>query len=346
MVRLSNASIAVVILTAESLAQLAGTGISIPRQINGQVRLDSRAAPQGVLVLLDFASAGGSGVPGRGELGRTATDSSGRFVFDRLETVGGRSGKERFALTAHFAGYRDAFEVVDLTFLPRAFVTIEMHPEPSHDSPNVPPGGPGEAISAHQPSSPEAQSAMAKAQQELVRDRNPRASLGEFRKVARLDPQYEPAYFWMGTAYMQLREYEEAESAFAKATKLEPNDAAAFLGIGASLNQRGDFSRAQKPLLHSLELNPNYIEAHCELGRSLWALGKWQEAEPHARRSLELDRNYALAHLLMGNIYLRKRDANSSLSEFQEYLRLDPEGPYAEAAKQMVVKIQNALGRR
>jgi TolA-binding protein len=48
----------------------------------------------------------------------------------------------------------------------------------------------------------------------------------------------------------------------------------------------------------------------------------------------------------MGNIYLRERDANSALKEFQEYLRLDPQGQQAPAVQQMVAKIQNALGQR
>src|SRR5262249_17158473 len=233
--------------------------------------------------------------------------------------------------------------VVDLTFLPRAFVSIEMHPEPGHDPPNVPPGGPGEAVSANQPSVPAARKALARGQQELLQDRDPKASIDEFRKVAQLDPQYEPAYVLLGTAYMQTQEYGKAESAFREATKLDSNDAVAFLGIGVSLNQRGDFTGAQKPILHSLELNPNYVEAHYELGRSLWALGKWQEAEPHARKAMELNKDFPLAHVLMGDIYLRKRDAKSALSEFQEYLRLDPQGQYAASTKQMVFKIQKAL---
>src|SRR5262249_12294977 len=162
-------------------------------------------------------------------------------------------------------------------FAPRAFVTIEMHAETSHDAPDVPPGGPAEAVSARGPDTPEAQSAMTKGEQELVQDRNPKASIEDFKKVVKVEPQYERAYLLLGTAYMQTQEYGEAESAFQKAIKLNPNDAVAFLGIGVSLNQRGDYADAQKPILRSLELNPNYVEAHCELGRSLWALGKWQE---------------------------------------------------------------------
>jgi tetratricopeptide (TPR) repeat protein len=274
------------------------------------------------------------------------TDSRGKFSFENVDAGQESPEGKAYAITVRYPGYWPATQIADLTASPVGYIIFDLRRDTSRNIPNVPPGGPGEAVSARGPAIAEAQAAMIRGEQELVQDHNPKASIDDFKKVVKLDPQYEPAYLWMGTAFMQLREYEEAEATFAKATKLEPNDAAAFLGIGASRNQRGDFSGAQKPLLHSLELNPNYIEGHGELGRSLWALGKWLEAEPHARRSLELDKNYAFAHVLMGNIYLRKRDANSSLREFQEYLRLDPEGPHAEAAKQMVAKIQNALSQR
>jgi hypothetical protein len=45
----------------------------------------------------------------------------------------------------------------------------------------------------------------------------------------------------------------------------------------------------------------------------------------------------------MGNILLKKRDAEGALREFQEYLRLDPNGPMAAAVRDVVAKIQKAL---
>jgi Flp pilus assembly protein TadD len=338
--------LAALAVTAASVAQN-NSVTPVSRQISGHVRIEGQTAPQGVLVLLDVAVAGGVvATSGRGEYGRTMTDSGGRFVFDRLESVGGRGGKEVFSVSTHYAGYRDAFQTVDLTFSPRASITIEMHRDTSGDVPNVPPGGPTEAISAHQPSSPEAQNALGRGQELLLEKHDPKASIADFKKVLKLDPQYGPAYLLLGTAYMQTQEFAEAESAFERVTKLEPGNAAAFLGVGASLNQRGDFSGALKPLQKSLELNPNSAEAHYEVGRSLWALGKWQEAEPHVRKSLELNKEFPLSHVLMGNIYLRLKNANSALTEFQEYLRLDPAGPQSTAVKEMVAKIQKALGTR
>jgi tetratricopeptide (TPR) repeat protein len=317
-----------------------------PRQISGQVRLDQKVAPQGVLLLLDVAPNQSMAPAGAGSVVQTMTDSSGKFFFDHLETVGTRQGREFFAVTARYPGYRDAFQVVDLTVSPHGYAVLELHRDTSRDMPNVPPSGPGGSISASQPSSQEAKDALAKGQQLLLEKHDAKSSIEIFKKVVKLDPKYTPGYFLLGTACVQTHQWAEALSAFEKASNLEPSNAAAFYGIGYTRNQQQDFSGAQKPLQHSLQLDPNSAEANYELGRSLWAIGKWQDAEPHARAAIALNKDSAPPHILMGNIYLRRHDANSALSEFQEYLRLDPEGPYAEAAKQMVAKIQNALGRR
>lgn len=320
---------------------------STPRGIEGIVTLDGRPAA-GVLVFLDFASSQNSGTPGSGVLGRTMTDSAGRFKFEQLEQVGRSGGREMFSVTAHCPGYKDASQVVDLSFAPRGSVNLDLYRDTSRDAVmlNVPPGGPGDSISVKQPATREAQEAMLKGQELLFQKHDAKGSIESFRKVVKIDAKYVPAYLLLGTACVQTQQWAEALSTFEKASKLEPGNATAFFGIGYILNQQQDFSGAQKPILRSLELNPNYVEAHYELGRSLWALGKWQEAEPQARKALELNKDFALAHVLMGNIYLRKRDAKSALNEFQEYLRLDPEGQYAASTKQMVDKIQKALEPR
>jgi regulator of sirC expression with transglutaminase-like and TPR domain len=47
----------------------------------------------------------------------------------------------------------------------------------------------------------------------------------------------------------------------------------------------------------------------------------------------------------MGNIYLRQEDPEAALTEFQEYLRLDPQGSLAPSVKQIIAQLKQALGR-
>ena len=192
---------------------------------------------------------------------------------------------------------------------------------------------------------PEVEDAMAKGQELLFKKHDPRASLDEFKRAAKLDPWYGPAYMLLGLAQMQLQQWSDAQWAFEEAAKVEPENAKAYLGEGSALNEEKNYLEAQKAIQHSLEIRPDSAEAHYELARSFWGMGKWQAAELHVRRAIELNRDYAGPHALMGNIYLQQEDPEAALAEFQECLRLDPEGSLAPSVKEIITQIKKALGK-
>jgi tetratricopeptide (TPR) repeat protein len=192
---------------------------------------------------------------------------------------------------------------------------------------------------------PEVDEAMNKGQDLLFTKHDARASVDEFKRAIKLDPFYGRAYLLLGLAQMQLGQWSDAQWAFEEATKVEPGNAKAYLGAGSALNEQKDYAEAQKALQQSLELRPDSAEAHYEMARSLWGQNKWQAAEPHALQAIELNKDYAGPHALMGNIYLRQEDPEAALKEFQEYLRLDPQGSLAPSVKQMIAQLKQALGR-
>ena len=193
---------------------------------------------------------------------------------------------------------------------------------------------------------PEVDDAMTKGQDLLFKKHDARASVDEFKRAAKLDPWYGQAYLLMGLAQMQLQQWSDAQWAFEEATKVEPGNAKAYLGAGSALNEQKNYAEAQKALQHSLEIRPDSAEAHYELARSLWGLGKWQLAEPHARQAIELNKDYAGPHALMGNIFIEREDPEAALAEFQECLRLDPEGSLAPSVKEIIAQLKEALGKK
>jgi tetratricopeptide (TPR) repeat protein len=192
---------------------------------------------------------------------------------------------------------------------------------------------------------PEVEEAMDKGQELLFKKHDAKASVDEFKRAIKLDPFYGQAYMLLGLAQMQLQQWSDAQWAFDEAAKVEPGNARAYLGAGSALNEQTHYAEAQKVLEHSLEIRPDSAEAQYELARSLWGLGKWQAAEPHAHQAIELNSDYASPHLLMGNIYIQRQDPEAALKEFEECLRLDPEGASAPSVKEIIAQLKKALGK-
>jgi len=337
---------AFLLLTGFAAAQSGGTS----RQISGQVRVDGRPGPQGIQVLLDRSRGRDTSFAGgAGEFGNIMTDAQGKFVFEHFDDDSRFGDGKIYVVSVRFPGYLSAHQIVDLTANPRGYVNFDLRRDTVKDAPNVPnvpnvpDEGPGGAISARQPSSPEAQAALGKGEELLLQKGDARGSVEYFKKAVTLDPQFVPGYLLLATAYLQTGSYPEAQSVFEKASKVDPTNAIALIGIGAALNEQQKWEEAQGPLLRGLVLNPGSAEGHYEAGRGLYALGRWQEAQPHAIKAIELNKSYPGPHVLMGNIYLRNRNANSALDEYREYLKLDPQGDQAAEVKKMVTRIEKAL---
>ena len=64
------------------------------------------------------------------------------------------------------------------------------------------------------------------------------------------------------------------------------------------------------------------------------------------KQAIDLDPNFAAAHLLKGNLLFKVRRAEDALKDFDEYLRLEPNGGFASQTRDPAEKIRKALGQR
>jgi len=194
-------------------------------------------------------------------------------------------------------------------------------------------------------SSPERDAAISKGQELLFKKHDAKASVEEFKKAIKIDPLYEHGYMLLGLAQMQLGQWGDAQWAFEEAAKVEPGNAKAYLGIGSSLNEQRNYPAAQKALERGLDMDPESAEAHYELARTLAATGKWSAAGTHAQRAIDLNPDYPGPHIIMGNVYIENDEPEAALHEFQEYLRLNPQGALAPSAREMVGQLKKTLAQ-
>jgi len=240
------------------------------------------------------------------------------------------------------------WKLVSITLIPFALTGLMLAQTGTRtSSSSVPNPSPSPTPAVHKPNpSPERDAAMATGERLLFKSHDPAKSVDEFKKVIKIDPWYGQGYMLLGLAEMQLQHWSDAQWAFEEATKVEPGNAKAFLGVGSALNEEHDYAAAQKALEHSLDLNPESPEAHYELARTLAATGKWDLAAPHAQRAIALNPDYAGPHALMGNVYVQNDDPQAALREFEECLRLDPNGSLTPSVKQMIAQLKKVLAEQ
>jgi tetratricopeptide (TPR) repeat protein len=270
------------------------------------------------------------------------TDTQGKFEFPNLAHVvyrvrvklPGYQGADKEATTCDPA----ACKRIDLSMQNTEYVDFNLVPLAS--------GEPAASAGANAEDAPlpePARNEFAKGK-ELADAGKPGESVAHFKKAIELYPAYEQAYFRLGLAYLDQSDLKDGETALTKATELKSNDGAAFLALGELYARQKNFTAAEKPLVRGLELNPDSAQGHCQLSLTYWALKRYADSDAQAQKCESLQPDYALAHLLLGNLALAKRDQPGALREYKEYLRLDPQGQYADAARQQVSKIEQASG--
>jgi tetratricopeptide (TPR) repeat protein len=286
-----------------------------------QVRLkNGGVAPAGVAVTLEGE--------GSGLVGSTQTDSQGKASFHPPDAA-------YYVVSVRYPGYQSVTERVDLTTNPTAYLNIELIPEAAATPP-----GPKATLSGSVPEN--AAKEFRTGEKLLTEKRDPEGAIKHLQKATDIYKGFSEAYLMLGLIYLDQKKFEDSTAALLKATQLDGKSAPGYLALGAAFNQEKKYEEAEKALNRGLEINPDAIEGHYELAKTYLALGKWQEAEPHAQKTVSMKPDMAPAHVLLGNIALRKNDPEGALKEFKEYLRLDPQGPMAAGAQQMVSRLEQA----
>jgi Flp pilus assembly protein TadD len=267
-----------------------------------------------------------------GFIAQTETDGMGRFTFEG-------PGAMVFIVTVKFTDYQNSTQRIDLSRGSSEYLNFDM--QPTHPRPAASAAASGIVRNAAVPEN--AQKEYDAARQLFEQNKAGDEAIRHLKKAIDIYPKYADAYVLLAMANIGEGKLDDAHSSLDKAISIDPKLAEAHLTLGMLLNHQQDWAGAEKSLSRGLELNPDAPQGHYELAKTYWAMGKWQDAEPHAQKAVALNPDLAPPHVLLGNIALRKRDPQAALKEFQEYLRLDPSGPMAGGAQQMVTKIEQAL---
>jgi tetratricopeptide (TPR) repeat protein len=293
-------------------------------EVSGQVQSANNKTVENVMIRIETAT--GALVE------QGTTDSMGRFRFSRL-----RSGQYRVSASA--PGLVAPAQAVDLSrSSPRIHLLMYLVPE----SPTFAPKTTKRTGVVDVRVPPEAQAEFEKGRAALA-EKKTDAAVASFKKAIEIYPNFFEAHLSLGQLYMDALQWEKAEASFRKAVQIKSQAVPAMASLGEVYRREKKYEEGAKLLEAALKIDNDSWESNFTLGRIYWELKDIVNAGKYVARSIELQPNVAEAHLLAGNIFIRAGLPVNALVEYEEYLRLAPNGEFAAQTQTLVEKLKKSL---
>lgn len=293
--------------------------------ISGQVRLAGNAMPsQGIRVVLERV--------GSGTLDQMTTDSRGRFRFASLQ-------RGQYVVNLSAPCYQTDRRQVELLVIFRAYLDVELTPDTTSPACAASPAS-ASAVDARVPEN--ARKEFERGSAALSKGKADEG-VEHLRKAVEIYPDFLQARLLLASAHMKSRRWDDAEATLARAVETDPHSVAALVSLGEARRRLKKYAEAEESLAAALKLDDSSWQGHLAMGRVYLDTEQVKKAAPHIGRTLQLKPDLAEAHLLGGNILLKIGEPTRALSEYEEYLRLDPAGEYAAPTRELVAKIRKTL---
>jgi tetratricopeptide (TPR) repeat protein len=143
-------------------------------------------------------------------------------------------------------------------------------------------------------------------------------------------PSAAPLYFARGVLYVQLAQYDKAETDFEKAYDLDPNQSLSAAAQGLAAAQENDFDRALSKVQASLARRPDdplllYLQADIIAEKHVDpATPEFQLAVRSAKRAIALRPAQGAAEAALGKLYLQSGKYQEAAAECRKALTNDP----------------------
>jgi tetratricopeptide (TPR) repeat protein len=296
--------------------------------ITGQVRFGGGMSPaEGVRVTLEKV--------GGGTLDQMATDNRGRFHFTSLQ-------RGQYVVNISAPCYETVRRQVELVLIFRAYLDEELKPDTTSPA-CAASSSPAGAVDARVPE--EARKEFERGSAALSKGKD-EEGVSHLRKAVEIYPDFMQARLLLASAHMKARRFEDAEATLARAVETDPHNVAALVSLGEARRRLKKYPEAEESLAAALKLDDASWQGHLALGRVYLDTDQAKKAAPHIGRTLQLKPGLPEAHLLGGNILLKVGEPARALAEYEEYLRLAPEGEYASPTRELVGKLRKSLAEK
>ena len=162
----------------------------------------------------------------------------------------------------------------------------------------------------------------------LTNSNAPGAAIIRLEESLQSFPSSSRLWFALGFANFKLDKNEEAERALRKAIDLDPNFAPAFAYLGLIRARTGAYGEAIPLYEKAIRADPKLAVIHHLIADAMLKQnGDPRIIETHLRQSVELDPTFTPSRLSLGKLFMRSQRWADAVSELEQVVKLDPSVP-------------------
>jgi len=165
-----------------------------------------------------------------------------------------------------------------------------------------------------------------------------------FKEAAEKDATQHVIFANLADALSSAKKYDDSAAAYRKAIELKPDEAAYYNNLGIVLGNAGKIDEATQSLQKAAELNPTGAgQSYYNLGAVLTNRGRTKEAADAFKKAIEFNPQMAQAYYQLGISYFGAPNTiPEAIPVLEKFLQMQPSGPDAEAAKQLIEAAKQA----
>jgi tetratricopeptide (TPR) repeat protein len=193
----------------------------------------------------------------------------------------------------------------------------------------------------------EARNALHQGREALERRRYAEAR----RHIARaleIYPKYALALELRGVLNMGEGRLEEACADFQQAIENDPNLGGAYLSLGAAYNRLLHFEQAVVPLTRAAMILPDFWMVHYEMALAYLGSGKYEAALQAISQAAEKNpaepENRSSVSYTKARVLLELKDNSGAQAAFEQSIRQDPNGHFAQLSEQRLERLSARVG--
>lgn len=159
----------------------------------------------------------------------------------------------------------------------------------------------------------------------LMKSKDYSGAMVEFKEVLRLDPRHAIAFYQVGVAQYNLKEYTVANAAFERALQLNvANPHVVYAWIGDCKRALGQNEKAFSSYREAVRVKPDYAEGFNKMGLAYFALKDYSNAVIFFDQAARLDPKTTIYRKNSGTAYVGGGQKDEAMKVYNALVPVDP----------------------